>query len=184
MNDFTCYRIYRAIKLHFTNKKYDVFETNGHIKGLSPEYFESRKEAGWFKALAKKFKNPQEFVQFCVSQVVYGSIDDIFNLDKAYSNFLEWNKNKERSTSLIRGEIEENDIDSLVLGDPPKILRYTISKRIHLETAVAINKYRPFISDKLFKKDYLIFADEAIKIKKLDRFVKYNEDVISQILSR
>lgn len=182
MDDFLAYRLYRATKLHFTQKSYDVFITKGAVKGLTREYFETRKEAPWFRSLSKKFDTPKEYCQFCVAQVAYGSLNDIFDLDTAQSNYKEWTKNKQKLTQLIVDELQGVDVDSLITGFPPNIIKKSIAKKIHIETAVAINRHRPFISDAILKKDYLIISEEALKIKKMDKFIKYNTEVISDIL--
>lgn len=181
MDDYQAYKIYFATKLHFTQKKYDVFQNKGII-GLTREKFDKKNEAKWFRFLSSKFSNSKDFAQFCIAQVVYGSLDDLFDFDLATSNYKEWLKNKQRLTYLIKEEIESNDLDDLLTGLPPKILARTIGRKLHKETAVAINRYRPFISNALLEKSsYLLFADEALRIKKLDKFIKYDESVISKL---
>lgn len=182
MDDFTAYRLFLAIKLHFTQKKYDVFVNRGAIRGLNRETFAKKREAKWFRNISKQFKNPKDFVQACVAQVVYGSINDIYDLDTFNTNYQLWSKNKQRLTYLIKEDLSTIDVPDIISGKPPKILKSTIGGKIHLETAVAINRHFSFITDEFLKKDYLLFADEALKIKKLDRFVKYDTDAIGKIL--
>lgn len=186
MDDFTAYRIYMAIKLHFGTKNYDVFASRGAVKGISRDNFSNRKGASWFKTLAKKFKDPQEYVQYLVANAAYGSVTDVFDLQTSFDNYSKWIKHKQMSTRLIKDNLSEyNTLSPKLEGTPPAILNDVISGKCHVETAVAINRYQPFISSEILDKDYLIFTREALRIKKLDRFVKYNTDEInSEIQSK
>lgn len=182
MDDFTAYKLYLAIKLHFSQKSYDVFQTRGAVRGISYEAFKKKKEAAWFVGLSRKFNNPKEFVQYLVACAAYGSISDVFDYQTSFDNYALWLKNKQRTTRIILDDLDEiEDLSSLINDTPPKILRMLIADRIHVETAVAINRYKNFV-DPLLEQDYLIFSREGLRIKKLDRFVKYNTDEINRVI--
>lgn len=180
MDGFTAYKLYFALKLHFSSLKYDVFETRGAVKGLTLDVFRKKKEAKWFNFLATKFKEPKEFVQFVVSCAAYGDITDVFDLQVAFEHYAKWTKHKQMTTRLILDDLDQiEDLEELTVGCPPPILQRVIANRINIETAIAVNAVKPFLSQELFEKDYLIFSREAIKLKKLGRFVKYNKDEIN-----
>jgi len=184
MDDFAAYKLYAAIKLHFTQKSYDVFATRGAVKGLTPDKFRARKESGWFRVLARKFNEPKEFVQFVVACAAYGTTNDVFDLQTSFEHYANWIKNKQKSTRLILDDLDSiDDLTPLITGTPPKIIEWVIAGKLHVETAVAVNRFKPYLSDELFTQDYLIFSREALKIKKLDRFVKYNTDEINLVLT-
>ena len=186
LDDYTAYKLYLAIKLHFGTKNYDVFESRGAVKGLTSDNFRNRKGASWFKTLGKKFSNPQEFVQYLVANAAYGNISDIFDLQTSFDNYSKWIKHKQMMTRLILDDLSQYDnLMPKIQGIPPSILNDTIAGKCHIETAVAINRYHPFIGSEILDTDYLIFTREALRIKKLDRFVKYNTDEInSEIQSK
>lgn len=184
MDEYAAYKLYAAIKLHFTQKSYDVFATRGAVKGLTPEKFRARKESGWFRVLARKFKEPKEFVQFVVACAAYGSTNDVFDLQTSFEHYAKWIKNKQKSTRLILDDLDLVDnLTPLITGTPPKIIEWVIAGKISIETAVAVNRHTPYLSEELFKEDYLIFSRVALTIKKLDRFVKYNTDEINSVLA-
>lgn len=183
MDSFTAYRLFQGVKLHFTNKTYDVFVTKGHIKGLNSETVQGKRDYPWFINLSKKFNNVQEYIQYCVAVNVYGSPSDIYDIDKSQDYYKLWLRNKSMLTRLIEEDIEQiDDLIDLITGDPPKILSNVISGKINIETATAINKIKPFISPKILKKDYLCFADIALKIIKLEKFLKYDFSKIESLV--
>lgn len=184
MDDFTAYKLYLAIKLHFTQKSYDVFTNRGSVRGLTYEGFKKKREAKWFMGLSRKFSDKKEFVQYLVACSAYGSIADVFDLQTSFAHYATWVKNKQKMTRLILDDLDPIDnLSPLLENVPPKIIEKVIAGKLNIETAVAINRYHPYITDELLDKDYLIFSREALKIKKLDRFVKYNIDEINLVLS-
>lgn len=175
IDGLTAYRLFQGIKFHFTKKSYDVLETKGHFKGLNADTVQLKKDYGWFVSLGKKFKNPQEYIQYCLAVVVYGSPTDIYDLDKSQDYYKLWVKNKSMLTRLIQNDLDAiSNLKDIITGNPPRILHLVLSGKMHIETATAVNKVKPFISDKMFKKDYLCFSDVALKISKLEKFLKYD----------
>jgi hypothetical protein len=180
MDGFTAFRLYFSLKLHFSSPSYDVFETRGYTKGISEATFEKRKDSKWFSFLGSKFSDKRDFVQYVVACIAYGEDRDIYDLQTANDHYERWTKNKQMTTQLIVDDLDKvTDLDRLLTGLPPPILNKVIAGKINIETAVAINQVRPFTSDVLFGKENLIFGKVALKIKKLDRFVKYNTEKIN-----
>lgn len=174
MTGYQVYRFYLAIKLHFTNPKYDVFETRGHVKNCTPESFQSKRGRGMFETLAKRLKEPKDVVQYFVANQAYGG--DIFEPSVAEDNFIRWKKHKEMMTYLVREDLEQiDDLRAYLSGDPCKLMKEISGQRINIETAVAINRKLQFADD--WKGNYT-YPDLWLKIKKLDRFVKFNEQII------
>ena len=174
MNGYQVYRFYLAIKLHFTNQKYDVFETRGFVKNCTPESFLRKPGKGLFEKLAKRFKEPKDIVQYFVANQAYDG--DIFEPSEAEENFVRWKKHKEMTTYLIREDLEKiEDLFAYLSGDPCKLMKEISGRRINIETAVAINRKLKFADG---WKGNFTYPDLWLKIKKLDRFVKFNEQVI------
>ena len=174
MNGYQVYRFYLAIKLHFTNPKYDVFENRGYVKNCTPESFQNRKGKSWFGSLAKRFKEPKDIVQYFVANQAYDG--DIFEPSIAEENYIRWKKHKEMMTYLIREDLEQiDDLRSYLSGEPCKLMKELSGRRINIETAVAINRKLQFADS---WKGNFTYPDLWLKIKKLDRFVKFNEQVI------
>lgn len=183
MTGLQAYRFYMAVKTHFTSKTFDVFTDKNKFSNITQDVFESKPYNHFFKSLAKKFKEPKELIQFLVASCAYGQINDIFDPIVSTNHFVEWKKNKQKTTRLILDDLYDYPISDRIIGDPPRILKDVITGIIHIETAVAINRFDPYIVDIfLNKKKYLILSEIAFKIKKLDRFVKFDEEVVEQYL--
>jgi hypothetical protein len=183
MDDFTAYKIYRALKLHFSSKTYNVIESRGFVKGITLEKYKSQRFVPWFKFLSKQFSKESEFVQFVVANCAYGDIENIFEYDTALINYETWQKNKKKSTYLITETVESIDhLKDKLTGLPPSILNLVIQDKVNIETAVAINRCNTYIPESLLSKDYHIFSKIALKIKKLDNFVKYDEEKVNNTI--
>ena len=66
MTGFKAFRYYIAVKLHFNNKNFNVFENKGHVKG-SYAAFNARNDKYLFEKLARRFSKDQELIQFLVA---------------------------------------------------------------------------------------------------------------------
>lgn len=66
---YDAYRIYTAIKLHFSTESYDYFKYNGKIN-VKPDAFEGKKEKPFFWRLAKKFESEDKYEKFVVSNMI------------------------------------------------------------------------------------------------------------------
>ena len=88
MDGFKAYKYYMAVKLHFTSKKYNVFETRGHVKGTR-DAFNSRNDRYIFEKLAQKYADDKEIIQFFVSNFAYGNDTAIYAGQEAEDLFLE-----------------------------------------------------------------------------------------------
>ena len=64
MNEFECYNLYTALKLHFTTD-YDYFKYGGKCN-VTPASFNKRRERFFFKKLAREYPDP-ELRDFLVS---------------------------------------------------------------------------------------------------------------------
>lgn len=182
MDGFQAYKFYLATKLHFTQKNFDVFESKGNAKNCSLSAFERRKDRKWFELLARKFNTPQEYIQFLVASAAYGSLGNIYDLEKSFETHKEWKKNKEMMTRIIQRDIEDTkSIRDLLSGNPPQLIHLIVAGKIHIETAVALNRKMGFASSWINEK-YFVFQEYPLRIMKLDKFVKYNEVVIGQLI--
>lgn len=177
MNGFTAYKLYLAMKLHFTKLEYDVFLNRGYVANCTLESYTKKREKKWFEMLAKKFDNPQEYIQYLVAQCAYDEISCIFDLNVSMENYKKWKKNKEMLTRLILDDLDRVELTSSVTDYVKDIYRHIISGDINIETAVALNRYFHFLGEKP-PEDYFVFDDLALKLKKLDKFIKYKAEVV------
>ncbi len=183
MTPYEVYRFYLAIKLHFTTEKYDVFEHRGRLKGENQEKFESSGLNTKFRHLAKKLATPHDAVQYFVACFAYDA--NVFETDQADAADRLWRSNKERSTQLILDDIEKlidnyGSVEATLENDPCKLQSLVSGAHINVETAVALNRRFKFTDT---WKNNFAYKGLAVKIMKLDKFVKYREEKVNEILN-
>lgn len=193
MNGFSAFRYYLAVKLHFNNDKFNVFENNGHVK-YSMETFNARNDRFIFDKLARKFNTAKDIIQFYVANFAYGNDNFIYGIEEAEQCYNEWVRRKESLTkvfhddlSKVQLEIEKNaytaeQIFSNNNGNFPVILKLYLGKIITIETMSILNARKPIIHE--WKQDpniTLVFEQDLRRIEKLLGFIKYDAAKIEKI---
>lgn len=183
VDGFTMWKLHRAVKLHLLTDKYDVFKSQGRVKGASLEKFLESREKKLFEILGKNFEKPQDAIQFFVANIAYSGKDEMYDTGLAWENYLLWMKHKESLTKLILDDLELLDLETDLEGNPPRLLQGILSGRILPETAVAINRYKHYIPE-WKNKVYFGVGHWRCIIEKLDKFVKFNEVTISNAMEQ
>jgi len=178
MTEFEVYKFYLALRLHFTTDKYDVIQQRGKVRA-SKAAFARRKDLYSLKKVARTYTD-KEIADFLVANFVSGDRwGGMFDAE-AKDRYLEW---KKRQESL--GYVFTNDLDTLTQdknlldtftcekGQHPYILKQYLSKSIHIETVVLLDKMFGFV-DKFSKEtdDTIVWPDIARLIKKYRPFLK------------
>jgi hypothetical protein len=178
MDAFQVYKLYQAVRLHFTNEKYDIIVHRGKMKHCSESAFYEKPGSRKFHFLSKQLADPQQAVQFFISCFAYDA--DVFDSTSADAAFFLWKKNKEMLTQLILDDIEQiGDITSALSGDPCKLQQLVAGGHVNIETAVALNKFLNYSSS---WKNNFAYKGLAGKIEKLNAFVKFNESKVNEVL--
>jgi hypothetical protein len=188
---FTLFKYDKAVKLHFTNKKYNLFDYKGKTNGVSFENFLARRDYNIYNAIARKFETDTQSIQFLVANYAYKN-DPIYNIASSDNNFITWTKRKQSITNTFK-----NDIDNVILvmekksmscmdmidnrKDIPELFKMYLQNNITVESLFILNKFLPFI-DNWESTLETVWGKDLLIIKKLERFVKYNEETIKKIL--
>lgn len=165
MNAYEVYKMYVALKLHFSSDTYDYFKFNGKVK-TTEDKFNVRKDRYFFQKLCNKYdgeKVRDYFVSNFVSDVNawVGSI----TRQRGEEVYSEWKKKIDSISYLVSTEVDElisevNNFDELFEvknGQHPIILKKYLANRISLETMIVLDDMLGFtkrldkqISEKLF----------------------------------
>ena len=194
MDGFKAYKYYMAIKLHFTSKKYNVFETRGNVKGTR-EAFNSRNDRYIFEKLGQKYDD-REMIQFFVSNFAYGNDTAIYGNSEAEELYFEWQRRKQSITKIFIDDlaniINMCDVHKLNAesifksndGDLPVLTSMFLSGKISIETLRMIDDIEPFVdsweNDPMIK---IVLGDKLLRIEKLKGFVKYDSDKITKVFN-
>jgi hypothetical protein len=195
MTGFKAFRYYLALKLHFNNDKYNVFENKGNIK-YSYENFNSRNDRHIFDKLARKFNTDKELIQFLVSNFAYGHDNMIFAVEEANEYYLEWQKRKQSITRIFKDDLNTIELESqkhalsldqiinFTLNQYPSIIKLYLGKKITIESISILNDLLDFIPT--WKKNpscMVILESDIRKIEKIKGFVKYEQEKIKPIFN-
>jgi hypothetical protein len=182
MDGFKAYKYFMAIKLHFTNEKYDVFEMNGRVSG-SREAFERRNDRGLFEKLARKFDKDQELIQFLAANFAYGHKNVVYSSesDEYYHRWLNRKQSRSRqfNTDLMEivNHLEMNKIPAenlySVESGMPELLNLYIGDHVSIETMVILQGYEDYLSR--WEPLIMLWHDHFLTIRKCTGFVKYDK---------
>jgi hypothetical protein len=192
MDGFKAYKYYMAVKLHFTSKKYNVFETRGNVKGTR-DAFNSRNDRYIFEKLGQKYDD-REIIQFFVSNFAYGNDTAIYGNSEAEELYFEWQKRKQSITKTFIDDLANimnmcdvhkfntEGIFKSSNGDLPVLTSMFLSGKISIETLRMIDDIEPFVdsweNDPMIK---IVLGDKLLRIEKLKGFVKYDSDKITKV---
>ena len=185
MAPFEAYKLYLAVKRHFTTPTYDYFKYNGKIK-VSQDSFESRKDKYMFYKLSKKedlldylVANLSEEPNIWVGDLIDKKCELIYNTYKS---------RKESLTYIFKNDIENllEDFDQnfkVENGDYPYLLKLLIRKKINKETFIIMNDCVSFFSSwnkKII--DPILWPTISMNCKKLYPFLEFEKDKYCKIL--
>ena len=181
VDPFDVYKIYLALKLHFTTESYDVTKYKYAAKGKR-ETFLKRKDLPVLRKLARDFRR-QEIIDILVANFVSGDRwGGMFDVE-AMETHKRWKANKERLSYTfeqdllsIQSRMELDNVEDATVDEQhPLILKMLLGKYKALETVVILKKGLEFIDD--FKDD-LILKDTCLLVRKYSPFVTNNTNTL------
>ena len=152
MTAFESYRMYIALKLHFTTDSYDYFKFNGKTR-VTETNFEKRKDRYFFKKLTNR-KKDAEILPYFVANFVADSSGWIGNMVRADGddNYRAWKKRMEslhynfsEDVDFLLQQVNEFDQLFKIMETHPPLLKFLLGKQISMETFVILNQILNFI---------------------------------------
>ena len=199
MNGFEVYKIYLAVKLHFTskNQSYDFHKHNGRTTARLGN-FNIRRDRYFFHKLSKLY-NDRDIADYFVSNFVTNTnlwVGDIIGR-LGDENFKLWQKKiealsyyYEQDIDYIIEQMNTKDItfDNIFIskdGQHPYILKYFLSKRINFETFIILDDILNF-SRQLNKSitEKVLWPKLYERMIRYKPFLKYNTTKYKQILKK
>lgn len=180
MDPFEVYKLYLALKLHFTTEKYDITKTRGAVKA-SEKAFHKRKDIIAMRKLARDYKK-KEIIDLLVANFVSGDKwGGMFDIQSS-EVYKEWKARKarrdyqfEQDIELIKLEMEKQSISDPFVTDQGQhalVYRLFLGKKITIESLVLLDK----LFDFSYKEDGDIFLkDISLLIRKYRPFVKLTD---------
>jgi hypothetical protein len=183
MEPFEVYKLYMALKLHFTTDTYDITEYKGAVRAKK-ETFLKRKDLTSIRKLARDYKR-KEIIDLLVANFVtgdkWGGLFDQSCVDN-YKKFLTRRKqmlyNLNADLDLILFRMEKDGIESALKDEGhPLIFRMYMAGDIKIESLVIIEKLFPFID--AYADDFVLESICRL-INKYKPFVRFDKDDVKQ----
>ena len=178
MNGFEVYKIYLAIKLHFTSKK-QSYDFHNHLGRTTArlETFTKRRDRYFFHKLSKSYNN-NTIVDYFVSNFVSNTnlwVGDIIG-KTGDDHYKQWSKKIEALHYYYEQDIDYileqdckfDDLFMSVNGQHPPILKMFLSKRINFETVLILDDILSFT--KQLNKN---ISEKVLWPKLYDRMTRY-----------
>ncbi len=181
MDPLTVLRIYLALRLHYTTKNYDIFKYNAAVKNINQNTLkQSVPRRMLVERLSKRFKSPSQVMGYLFPQWLYSNGQSLYDPSDSEDNYVKWQKFKANPNYYISRELCSYDCDELIMGDEPKILREVSKGNIAIESAIALQKVKPYLD---LSKDYFVFNTMCNIIVKSTNFIKFDEDSVRMELN-
>jgi hypothetical protein len=195
MDEFSVYKMYLALKLHFTTDAYDVIKQRGKVRA-SRQAFAKRTDLFSIKKISKNYTD-EEVANFLVANFVSGDRwGGMFDIE-AGQRYTLWKKKIESLSyafsqdldNLIQ-ECEDSGIDTKSIfvvskGQHPYIIKAYLRKTIGIETLVILEKLTGFINkfDSEIN-DTIVWPDISRLIKKYKPFLVIDVEKYDAIFRR
>ena len=187
MDEFSVYKMYIALKLHFTTDNYDVIAQKGKVRA-SRQAFAKRKDLYSIKKVSKTYSD-EEVANFLIANFTSGDRWGGLFDSEASERYQEWKKRTESLTYIFT-----NDLDTLMLelekenmsiedafkitkSQHPYIIKAFLRKTITLETLVILEKIFPFTGyfDTNIGDD-VMWPDISRLIRKYKPFLRFDKE--------
>ena len=197
MDGFDVYKIYLAIKLHFTSDSYDYFKHNGKTTARL-KTFTKRRDRYFFHKLSRSYSSSA-----CVDYFVAGFIgsDTVWIGDvvgkSGQENYTRWQKRIESLSYVFENdcdtlldfieekEIKFDDLFKVKKGQHPPLVKLYLANKITVESMVILNDILNYT--KQFNKEIgetVIWPKKYKLLMNYKPFLKYNSTKMKMIIKK
>lgn len=181
MNGFQAFKYYTAIRLHFQNDKFNVFENRGNLRG-SLDRFMQRNDRMLFEKIARTYPDDRECIKFIAANFMYRNNDFVYNFDTAQEYYVEYQRRRQAMTRIFADDLQTivDEGATYTTGEfsgrgVPEVLQLYAADRITIETLVILTQLDGFVTRvKQHGSVGLILGDDIRRIEKSAGFVKYD----------
>jgi len=186
VDGYKAWKLYMAVKLHFTTNKYNVFNNRGHVKGAR-DSFVTRNDRYIFEKLARRFSSEQEIIQYYVANFAYGNDSVVYSDGEGLDNLTTWQKRKqsvsrifENDLQVIHLHLEKQGlgITDLFSGGSPELLKLHLGGFVTIETMVILNSITGYLAN--WAHLNLLWDVECRRIDKCKGFVKFDIEKLTE----
>lgn len=185
MTPFEAYKLYLALRMHFTQPKFDYFKYNGKVNA-DINSFNTRRDKFQFAKLAKH-RDPQSLIVSNYLTATPKWVGD-FLTDESEQHFTDWQRRKESLSYIVSQDLKRLEDDFISFfkvkdGQHPKLLVLYKQGKISIETLTILNDILHFfpIWDKRIN-DPIIWPNIRDKVIKYRPFLQYDRSKFKPII--
>ena len=195
IHGFDVYRMYLAMKLHFTNPNFDYFTAGGKTNAKEKTY-QQRNDFWFYETLAKKYKKEEIQELLLASFALSEDTSKVWIGDIKVSGkdrWVVWKKSQQSLAYTVEQDLESvvgcmgsqgytfNNLFETMGGHPP-LLKLFLKRQLNLDTLVVMDIVLGFTKrwDKELKDP--LWEQISLKIKKYKPFLSINKDKYLQIM--
>lgn len=188
MDAFEAYKVYVALKNHFTSPTYDFFKYGGRTKA-GHRSFDKRPDKYFFHKLSKR----KDVVDYLVANFVYNDnvsawIGNLLNNEESDKCYTKLVKTRESLSYIFTNDLDrlEPEFDKnfqIVDGQHPKLLKLYLRQEISIETLIILDDLVGYM--KAWNKridDGILWPSVYMKCIKFRPFFQYDRDKMKQIV--
>lgn len=188
MDALEAYKVYVALKNHFTSKTYDYFKYGGRTK-VGARSFDKRPDKYFFHKLAKR----KDVVDYLVANFTYNDntsawIGNLLNNNESDKCYLKLIKTRESLSYVFANDLDRlNPIFdanfSIEDGQHPSLLKLYLRHEINIETLIILDDLVGYMSkwNKRIEED-ILWPSVYLKCNKYRPFFQYDRDKMRQIV--
>ena len=191
------YRMYLAMKQHFTNPKFDFFQYNGQVNAKE-ETYQKRNDFYFFETLARKYKKEEIQELLLASFVLSEESSKVWIGDLKSSgrdHWMVWKKFQESfaySFEQDLGAVAEHleaagtTFNSLfeTMGGHPALLKLYLRRNIALETLIVLDMVLGFTKQWDKKMTDPLWESISLKIRKYKPFLSVNTSKYKELMKQ
>lgn len=149
MTSEKAFKLYMAIRLHFTVDGYDVFENGGKFSWQNT--VSERKDFALINMLMKCVTTERQLIELCVANHLYGYPQFLYEPGNAEDNYKHYVKNKESLTHILDQNLSHIELTllqrKLTLQDylRDRVISDLLSSKVEYETLIMLDRKHPVI---------------------------------------
>lgn len=139
MNGFQGFKMWVAMKQHFTTKTFDVFKNKGRMKGKL-ETFIARPDSNLIDRICSKF-TARELVIYLAANFIYGNNNMMWDTGVGTANYNLFIARKAQIDAVVDNDLKSLDNLNIRIDDGISIVRTLTKNQITIETVSCINQF-------------------------------------------
>ena len=138
MNGFDGFKLWVAMRQHFTTKNFDIFKNKGRMKGKFETYL-ARTDYPMIEYVTSRFEL-RDFVYYLAGNFIYGNDACIWDYGQGAANYNLFIARKKILGNVVANDFKSLDNINIAYNDGVGVVRALTRNQITIETVSVINQ--------------------------------------------